>query len=173
MVRLRGKFTGKVHISNVRVLPVLYSVQKRVFTAADAGGRSAAVPDAGAVLAEHSVQPGGRFRVPARAAVAPPSPPPPPQRSAVVAVLAPVVVPAVRRPQGAVPADNRRQPVAGSRRRGRGRVSNVVARAAQPVVVVVIGGGGGGGGGLVGRVQPRAHAAGPTAVRRDRCHHSR
>lgn len=90
------------------------SVQKRVF--ARAGARwPTAVPHAGAVLAEHRVQPGGRVRVPARPAVAP-------------SRAGPGVVPVVRGAQGPVRAHTQlQQPVAGRR-------AHVVVRAAQPVV---------------------------------------
>lgn len=127
------------------VLP--YSVQKRLYVSGARAGRSAAVPHARTVLAQHRVQPGGRVRVPARPAVAPSS------RRPAVGHCGRRVVPVVRA-QGAVRANHHRQPVAGR------RAADVVVRTAQPVVR--------------GHVQSRAAVACPRAVgRHDHCRRRR
>lgn len=116
-----------------------HSVQKRLFVRGTHAGRSATVPHARTILAEHRVQPGGCVGVPARLAVAPSS------RCPAVGHCCGRVVSVVRT-QGAVRANHHRQPVAGR------RAANVIVRTAQPVVR--------------GHVQSRGAVARPRAVGR-------
>lgn len=131
------------------ILRACCSVPERVFNGARVAGRGpTAIPSRRPVLAQHRLQPGGRVRVPVRAAVAPAPEPPARRRSAAVRLAtaaataataaatsaiavatatgatAVVVVPVVRHPQGPFRADVGRQSVAdrrGRRRSCRGR----------------------------------------------------